>query len=278
MKKIIAAIDGLKYSESTVQFAIQVARESQSHLVGVFLEDFSYHSYSIYELAPRQEPWEHELRKRNEQDLMAREASIAKFTALCQKAQIEFNIHHDRSFALSELLHETVYADLLVISKNETLSTRPQVPPTGFLRDLLGDIQCPVLVVPEDFEEVSKIVLLYDGQPSSMFAIKMFSYLLPFMTTLPVEILSVKAEDENLHVWDNRLIKEFARQHFPNASYHVLKGAAEQEIVTYLKEPETPPMVVLGAYQRNLVSRWFRTSMADVLMEKLEIPLFIAHT
>jgi nucleotide-binding universal stress UspA family protein len=278
MKKIIAAIDGLKYSESTVQFAIQIARESDSHLVGVFLEDFSYHSYSIYELSPRQEPWEQELRKRNEQDLILRAESVGKFTSLCQKAKVEFKIHHDRSFALSELLHETVYADLLVIGKNETLSTLPQVPPTGFLRDLLGDVECPVLVVPEDFEEVNKIVLLYDGQPSSMFAIKMFSYLLPFMTTFPVEILSVKPQDENLHVWNNRLIKEFSRRHFQNASYHVLQGTAEQEIVKYLKEFETPPMVVLGAYQRNLVSRWFRRSMADVLMEKLEIPLFIAHT
>ncbi|WP_439554780.1 universal stress protein [Dyadobacter sp.] len=278
MKKIIAALDGLKYAESTVQFAIQIARETHSHLVGVFLEDFSYHSYSIYELAPRREPWEQELRKLNEQDLVSRAESVEKFTALCQKADIEFNIHHDRNFALPELLHETVYADLLIIAKNETLSPFPQVPPTGFLRDLLGDVQCPVLVVPEDFELVDKIVLLYDGQPSSLFAIKMFSYLLPFMKMLPVEILTVKPQDENHQVPDNRLMKEFSRRHFHNASYHVLHGAAEQEIVKYLKESEKPPLVVLGAYQRNLVSRWFRQSMADVLMEKLDSPLFIAHT
>lgn len=278
MKKIIVAIDGLKYAESTVQFAIYIARETRSHLVGVFLEDFSYHSYSIYELAPRPEPWEPQIRKLNEEDLVSRTGSVEKFTALCKKADIEFNIHHDRNFALPELLHETVYADLLIIGKNETLSPSLPIPPTGFLRDLLGDIQCPVLVVPEDFELVNKIVLLYDGQPSSMFAIKMFSYLLPFMKMLPVEILTVKTLDENLHVPDNRLMKEFSRRHFHNVSYHVLHGVAEHEIVKYLKESKTPPLVVLGAYQRNLVSRWFRQSMADVLMEKLDSPLFIAHT
>ncbi|WAC13473.1 universal stress protein [Dyadobacter pollutisoli] len=277
MKKIIAAIDGLKYAESTVQFAVQIARETQSHLVGVFLEDFSYHSYSIYELAPRLEPWEQQLRKLNEQDLASRAESVEKFTALCQKADIEFNIHHDRNFALSELLHETVYADLLIIGKTETLSPFPQMPPTGFLRDLLGDIQCPVLVVPEQFELVDKTVLLYDGQPSSMVAIKMFSYLLPFLKMLPVEILSVKPQDENLHVPDNRLMKEFSRRHFPNASYHIVHGIPEQEIIKYLKESDQTPLVVLGAYQRNLVSRWFRRSMADLLMEELDNPLFIAH-
>ncbi|MCU7375741.1 universal stress protein [Paucibacter sp. O1-1] len=105
---------------------------------------------------------------------------MEKFTALCQKADIEFNIHHDRNFALSELLHETVYADLLIIGKTETLSPFPQMPPTGFLRDLLGDIQCPVLVVPEQFELVDKPYCYTMDNLLSMVAIKMFSYLLPF--------------------------------------------------------------------------------------------------
>jgi hypothetical protein len=35
--------------------------------------------------------------------------------------------------------------------------------------------------------------------------------------------------------------------------------------------------VVLGAYQRSEVSRWFKTSMADILMRELNVPMFIAH-
>ena len=45
MKKIIAALDGLKYSESVVKYAVYLAKQNSSHLVGVFLEDFTYHSY-----------------------------------------------------------------------------------------------------------------------------------------------------------------------------------------------------------------------------------------
>jgi hypothetical protein len=36
-------------------------------------------------------------------------------------------------------------------------------------------------------------------------------------------------------------------------------------------------LVVLGAYRRSQISRWFKTSMADILMKELETPLFIAH-
>ena len=50
MKKILAAFDGLKYSESTRDYALEMARNNESHLVGLFLEDMAYHSYKIYDL------------------------------------------------------------------------------------------------------------------------------------------------------------------------------------------------------------------------------------
>ena len=45
----------------------------------------------------------------------------------------------------------------------------------------------------------------------------------------------------------------------------------------YLKSEKENILVVLGAYRRPMVSRWFRASMADVLMKELKVPLFIAH-
>jgi ABC-type dipeptide/oligopeptide/nickel transport system permease component len=56
-----------------------------------------------------------------------------------------------------------------------------------------------------------------------------------------------------------------------------LKGIAEPEIVDYLKNQKELPLVILGAYQRGVVSRWLRASMADTLMKDLKLPLFIAH-
>jgi len=34
---------------------------------------------------------------------------------------------------------------------------------------------------------------------------------------------------------------------------------------------------VLGAYERGALSRWLRPSMADILMQEVDRPLFIAH-
>lgn len=277
MKKIIAAIDGLKYSESTTEYAVQMAKEMDAHLVGVMLEDYTYHSFRIVELLGTEGVLESEIRRFEEKDAQTRKDAADTFELSCRAAGINYSIHHDKNIALYELLHESIYADLLIIDRKETLTHYEETIPTRFMRDLLSEVQCPVLLVPPHYEPIEKVVLLFDGEPTSVFAIRHFSYLLPSMKNLDVEVLTVKRKKDSLHLPDNRLMKEFMKRHFPNASYNVLKGTPDTEIVNYLQGQGLRSLVVLGAYNRGMVSRWFRESMADVLMKELELPLFIAH-
>ncbi len=279
MNKIIAAIDGLKFSDSTVQYAVQLARETNAHLVGVFLDDFTYHSYKIYELVSKSGGVDEAKHERLERaDQRTRDESVDRFTNACREAGLNFSIHHDKSIALHELLHESIYADLLIIESKETLTHYEETIPTQFIRDLLSEIQCPALVVPNKYKQPDKLILLYNGQPSSVHAIRTFSNLFPELKYLETEVISVRESRGNRHVPDNRLMKEFMKRHFPQAYYTVLNGYADVEITENLKAQENNVLVVLGAYERSRVSRWFRESMADILMADADVPLFIAHS
>jgi nucleotide-binding universal stress UspA family protein len=278
MKKIIAVIDGLKYSDSTTDYAVHVAKQTGSHLVGVFLDDITYHSYKIYELVDGGGYVNEEKMDRlQKNDDHTREEATRKFSIACQEAGINFSVHHDRNIAIHELLHESVFADLLVIESKETLTHYEERLPTRFVRDLLSEVQCPVLVVPKNFIPFQKAVLLYDGEPASVYAVKTFSYLFAGIPDLEVEVISVKGIKDTLHVPDNHLMKEYMKRHFPKATFTVLRGDAENEIVKKLKDNNNNLLIVLGAYNRGMVSRWFRPSMANILMEELNKPLFIAH-
>lgn len=278
MKKIIAAFDGLKFSNSTLQYAVQLAKQSSAHLTGVFLDDFTNHSYKIYELIKEEGGYfEKKQKQLDEKDAEKRSLAVKKFEEACSKAGVEHSLHHDRNIAIQALLHESIYADLIIIDYNETLTPYTEKAPTRFIRELLTDVQCPVLTTPRAYKPINKLVLLYDGEPSSVHAIKMLSYSLASLKQYDAEVISVNPPARSLHVPDNRLMKEFMKRHFPNAKYTVLKGLAEEQIVNFLKEQKTNPLVVLGAYRRGMVSRWFRESMADVLMRELKLPLFIAH-
>lgn len=277
MKKIIAAIDGLKYSESTTKYALQLAKEMDAHLVGVKLDDFTYHSYKLYELVTSEGSSEAEIQRLEQIDTETRKQAARMFENACREAGVSHSIHNDRSIALQELLHESIYADLLIIDGKETLTHYEETIPTRFVRDLLSESQCPVIVVPHQYETIEKAVLLFDGDPASVFAIRTFNYLFGSLENLNIEVVTVKDRKESFHLPDNRLMKEFMKRHFPNAAYTVLKGMPETEIVAYLKEQPAHSLVVLGAYSRGMVSRWFRQSMTDVLMKELKLPLFITH-
>jgi hypothetical protein len=178
----------------------------------------------MYELITENGALESTVRQLEEKDKKTREASVKKFEKACSEAGVSFSLHHDRSIALQQLLHESIYADLLIIDSKETLTHYEEEIPTRFIRDLLTEVQCPVLLVPAKYEPIKKLVLLYDGEPSSVHAIKMFSYIMESLKPLPTEVITVKAMKKDLHVPDNRLMKEFMKRHFPAANFTVLKG------------------------------------------------------
>ena len=278
MNKIVAAFDGLKFSDSTRDYAIELAKNNNAHLVGLFLEDLAYHSYKIYELIT-EDGGGLDTRRRHldKKDEKTRASAVTNFENVCKGALLEYTIHKDRNIAIQELLKESIYADLVIIDRNETLSHHAEEVPTNFIHDLLPDIQCPVLVVPHKYRQIDKLVLLFDGEPSSVHAIKMVSYIMPELKKLPTEVVTVNELNPKSSIPNGIFMKEFMKRHFPSASYTTLRGLAELEIVSYLKGQSGSPLVVLGAYRRGKVSRWFRKSMADVLMMDLECPLFIAH-
>ena len=95
---------------------------------------------------------------------------------------------------------------------------------------------------------------------------------------LRVEVFTVKDHYmATSRVPDNKLMREFIRRHFPKATYSVAKGIAEEQILGHLRNHKENELVVMGAYRRSEISRWFKTSMADTLMKEVDTPLFIAH-
>jgi len=275
MKKIIAAFDGLSFSTGTMDYALHLSKSYNTHLVGVFLDDLTYSSYSYGELLAHAGEKDI-LPTLDDSDQQKRHEAAQGFIERCQEAGIQFSLHHDRKTALRELLHESIYADLLIIDRNESFD-HSDTQPTGFVRDLLADVQCPVLLVPDRFKPIKRNIFLFDGEPSSVFAIKAFDYIMHSFKHLDMEVVCVKPNESSLHLPDNKLMKEFMKRHFPKAVFMVLRGAAEEEILTFLQQQHDEVMVVLGAYRRGRVSRWFRPSMADILLQHTKMPLFIAH-
>jgi len=278
MKKISAAFDGLKFSKSTLDYAGYLATQSQALLTGIFLEDFLYHSFNLYDMIGSQGISQAKLKHLMAKDKATRRQAIDLFEQYCKKENISYAVHQDESFAIDDLLKESIYSDLLLINAAETLNHFQQDIPTPFIKNLLANTQSPVLVVPSAYHSIERIVVLYDGHPSSVFAIKMFNYLFPWLSKLPVEVVFASQEEGSAELPDGELIKEFMACHYPQVTYTLLSGEPEKALIGHIQKTPSTSIVIMGAYSRGAVSRMFNNSMANKLMEILDVPMFIAHS
>jgi hypothetical protein len=153
MKKIIAAFDGLKFSRGTMEHTIYLAKHYSAFVAGVFLDDFTYTGYGYADLL-KDAAGDATMRELDEADKRKRDAAAKTFGDGCQEAGLNYSIHRDKDIALAELLHESIYADLLVIDSSECFTRTEKEKPSPFIRDLLSDVQCPVLLVQPKFKPI----------------------------------------------------------------------------------------------------------------------------
>ncbi|MDP4149748.1 MAG: universal stress protein [Bacteroidota bacterium] len=277
MKKVIAAFDGLRFSESTLQQAVSLALQHNAHLVGVFLYEYTRRSFVIYESIVAQtrtgRDFIDELEK---QDRTTYEASAARFEEACNKAGIDCTVHRDKANALKALLHESIFADLLLIDRSETFTYLDEDMPGWFVRNLLHDVHCPVWLVSPVINPVSRLIFFYDGTPSSVQAIKAFTYIFPEMGVKDAEVITLASATHGLNVPDSSLMTEWMRRHYPSATFKVLKND-RSDLADLVKEYGSGSLLICGAYERDRLSTWLFHSFADQLMKKTDSPLFIAH-
>jgi nucleotide-binding universal stress UspA family protein len=277
MKRVIVALDGLDFSACAAKYAAFLASSAKANLTGVFLDDITYHSYRIYHLLDNEGVSENRLKELNEKDQQIREASVKEFEKICDQAKVKYKVRHDRNIALQELLTESIYADLLVIDRKETFSQKGEKTPNAFLKGVLNNMECPALVVPSSYKAFHQLIFLYDGSPPSVHAIKAFGYLLHAFCGLSLEIVTVKQAGNYPDLSGKYLMNEWIKKYFTHVTYQVLQGDPESAIVQYAKAQKNNPLFILGARQRGTFSYWFRESMADILIQKVQAPLFIVR-
>jgi hypothetical protein len=138
----------------------------------------------------------------------------------------------------------------------------------------LKESECPVVIAPENFNGLDEIIFTYDGSKSSAFAIKQFAYLFPQLEDKRVILLQINDKG----VWkeeDKHPLSAWLQNRYSAIGFQALKGNPDVLFDYLLKRKNS--MVVMGAYGRSSLSRFFRRSLADKLIKSMSLPIFISH-
>ncbi len=273
-KRIILAMEGDRISTSTLRYAIEIARESGSVLVGVFMRDLKYAGFTYATMLGSDSTGYAVVGK---EEKAATEKNISHFQERCSSAGIGHHVLLDQDAPIAGLIEESAFADLIITDSRMNISSLLPDTPSSSLRDILVDAHCPVLIVPNAYRTIRHTTLSYDGSPSSVHAIRMFSYIFPEWAGRRTTLLSAQDKREGTHLRDNHNIREFAGSHYPNIHYQVIHGDAATAITKYMKKDGADSVIVMGSYGRSALSRLMNQSISNALIKEAKVPIFIAH-
>lgn len=276
MKKLLVAFDGLKYDHTVVDYALHIAQEDETLVVGIFLHDLSYLALAYtYRWGNPLTNWADVAYKTDIKDDEKIKLNAAIFADRCERAGVAYKIHVDTGVPIDDLLTETAYADLLLMDERLAFQRIAGDELSAQLIELLNEAHCPILVTPSHFEPIENVIVTYDGTAGTTYAMKMYSYLFKEWRNKPVKLVSVNKKDH--HLVEKQYISEWMEIHFDHYSTEVITGDERKALIQYLKVAANRSMVVMGAYHRSPISMMFRKSLANAVISQVSVPVLIAH-
>lgn len=278
MEKILLVIDGLNLDMPALDFACFLGRLTDSTITAVFLENLVEDEKPVLRAMYGGPVVSWEVDKDSPQFIEKSqhiEKNITLFKQACENRSVRYAIKRDGGDPAMEIIHESRYADLIVLDAATSFNKRFEGTPTDFVKDVLKDAECPVVIAPESFDGIDEIVFTYTDSKSAALAIKQFSYIFPQLDDKRVTVLQVNKDGE----WDEKNkheVREWLQNRYSSIGFIALKGDADDGLFDYLFKKKNV-FIVMGAYGRNSVSRFFKKSHADRLIKTVTQPIFISH-
>ncbi len=272
MKKILFLCDGNNFPEGAFRFIKQLRETEPVFVKGIFSTPIDYDQLVSVSYIPIAEPYV----KLKEEEKRLVEKTKERFVQECQLARIKYQTRDGIDGWNKELfIEESRFADLALISEQLFCMDAPDNQPNFFMEEALRNSECPVMIVPENFQSLNRLVFAYDGRKESMYALKQFAYLFPDFTDLPAEFVYIKDEDAGL-IPHLELLEEYTAHHFSNLAAGRLNFDERKYFATWLAEKKDT-LLISGSYSRSAVSNLLKKSFSGHVIHEQSNPVFIAH-
>jgi len=202
---------------------------------------------------------------------------ISEFETSAKDSSIKYEIYNDFKLTTHEVVKQSTYADLLILSYRVFYNYASGKPDSSTIYQILKGSKCPVLILPEGITEVENLIFTYDNKESSVFAIRAFSNL--FARNMKDKVVSILTVMPNVEeeIKNEKLLLNLVKQHYNNVGLQLLEGGNISKEINNFAQSVPNPLVVMGAFGRSRISNLLIPSVAHYLLQKSNLPLFIAH-
>ncbi len=278
MNKVLWLVNPLQVSETEIEFPKYIQEISNCNLLCILLENHQMQTLPMFTGDPMFPAVDFSVIDHTLQEETSKKSQAAKdaFMEMCKRAALIFTIHDDKGNPVTEVVKESRFADLILVKNSLSFNSISEELSGHFVKKVLSKSECPVLIVPDDHQVFNEIYFTYNGGYSSVYAIRQFTYLFPYLKDIPVTVLFVDEKYSDVAIVHEKEIKELLNAHYSNINFKILRGDVESELLIEML-PKKNVIITYGAFGRKNISKFFKRGSSDKVLEMIDIPLFITH-
>lgn len=226
-KKVMLCLKPDQFSDKELHFALQYFHQESSVFTALFLKELSAQEVQLAlgqsngsEISVN----DHVIQcKKQFRDIVLHEFQLPPQRLIFQRPE---------GASVKELLHDTRYADVLIISRENFLTNISYKGQTMPLSQALAEAQCLVLVVPAAWKALQEIMLIFDGHAASFAAIKKLVTAFPSLClSLPTTLIVVQSKKLSLFSrQEEKMLIDYLKFHCHNLAVHKVCSASSHTI------------------------------------------------
>lgn len=282
IKRIVVALDPDDDTPIATRYAIRLAKRFDASLTGLAVVDKSNIDSALAFGGYGTELRGHKIwAEMADESRKVAEKLLTNFRHSAEKEGVKYrNLKkHGASFEL--IIEEMKYHDLLVVGRDSRFFYNQPDLDSGTLAKVVKGGVAPTLVVTDQYKDVEKILVSFDGSAPAAKTLKSFVHLLPYGKDIEIELLNISegpsTEDVDRSSAILKQAEDYLKEHnFSYITKVVLDKGNPGERIIERQLKKNPDLVLLGAHSVSALRRATFGSTTHHVITHSRGPLFLS--
>lgn len=282
IKRILVALDPDGDTPVATRFAVRLAKRFDASITGLATVDNSNIEGTIALGGYGTEMLGNVLwSEMAEETSIAADRLLASFRASVEKAGVRHLDVKKQGDSYELIVEEMNYHDLLILGRDSHFFYNQPDKETGTLAKVVKNGNAPTLIVTNEYRDVERVMVAFDGSGPAARTLKAFVHLLPYGKDVEIELVIIADGNSNEDLDRSSSILKQAEIYLNEHGFkYIIKRVFEKgktgERLLYLQLERKPDMLLLGAHSVSAVQRAAFGSTTHYLIKNSPGSLFLS--
>ena len=273
-KNILIPQDGSKHSRAALAYGTWLARKCDAKVIGLYVVDVvAMEGPFLHDLSGSLgfEPFLNFSTKMRDILESKGQGILKEFTENCQREGVVYDSVQDFGIVANTICEKAKLADMVIMGRRG-INIQFEYGLLGSTTEgVIRKCSKPVLIVSDEYKEVTKPLLAYDGSFTSSRAMHSAA---EFVNTLklPLTVITVSKDGNGEALLNDA--REYFKPYDIQPQFVLLKGHAPQEIVKYYKEHDHD-ILFMGITSHSRIVEMVLGSTTEYVMRSVNGPVFL---